>query len=152
MPPIKSQDKNRRHFQLFYLTPLCVFKNFHATKKARYFQYNPKTRFGQILPLSNHFTFRKIKNQRFRACRLRRRVFQPSLTAHRPRRSAPAVDQRASIPSRIAIRFIHHLLSLCWLTFLMLTIRFLHAIISYIKYPGGVYVQNFNLRGKKQPF
>lgn len=37
-------------------------KIFMHQKKARYFQYNPKTRFGQILPRSNHFSFKKIKD------------------------------------------------------------------------------------------
>ncbi|WP_277300478.1 hypothetical protein, partial [Treponema succinifaciens] len=28
MPPIKSQDNNRRHFRLFYLTPFLFSKSF----------------------------------------------------------------------------------------------------------------------------
>ena len=150
MPPIKSQDNNRRHFRLFYLTPFLFSKIFMHQKKPDTSNIIPKHVSGKFYHAQTILHSEKSKPK------------IPGVPAS-PSGVPAFANRSSSSPLRGCGRLkgfhtLTHCKTLysssftCWLTFLMLTIYFLHAIISYIKYPGGVYVQNFNLRGKKQPF
>ena len=48
MPPIKSQDNNRRHFRLFYLTPFLFSKIFMHQKKPDTSNIIPKHGSGKF--------------------------------------------------------------------------------------------------------